>query len=49
LTNSTTQAHIQGFELTHPNTYSIYELLENMNGLILLFQSFRISMATGYP
>ena len=32
LTNSaTTQAHIQDFELVHPNIYPIYELLEHVN------------------
>jgi hypothetical protein len=33
LTNSATiQAQIQGFELAHPNIYSIYELLKHLKG-----------------
>jgi hypothetical protein len=41
LTNSdTTQDQIQGFEVA----YSIYELLEPVNGPVLLIQSSRISM-----
>jgi hypothetical protein len=34
-----TQAQIQGFELAHPNTYPIDELLECVKGLILQIQS----------
>lgn len=36
LTNSATiQAQIQGFGLTHPNIYHIYDLLEHMKELVL--------------
>ena len=36
LTNSdTTQAQIQGFELTHSNIYPIYEQLEHVKGPVL--------------
>lgn len=45
LTNSaTTQVQIQGFELTHPNSCSIYELLECVKGLALQIQSCQISI-----
>jgi hypothetical protein len=33
--------------LVHPNTYSIYELLEHVKGPVLQIQSFRISMKQG--
>jgi hypothetical protein len=47
-TNSaTTQAQIQGFELTHPNICMTYELLEHMKWLVLQIQSCRISNAQG--
>lgn len=36
VTNSTgTQAQIQGYESAQPNTYPIYELLEQVRGQIL--------------
>ena len=35
------------FELTHPNIYSIYELLEHVKGPVLQIQSCRISMTQG--
>lgn len=38
------QAHIQSFELAHPNIYTIYDLLECVKGLILWNQSRKISM-----
>ena len=39
-----TQAQIQGFELAHPNIYSIYELLECVKRPAPQIQSCRISM-----
>ena len=50
--SATTQAQIQGFELTHPNIYLICELLEPMKGPILQIKGCRISMTqatTAYP
>ena len=48
LTSSdTSQAQNQGFELTHPNIYSIYELLEPVKWWILLIQSSRTFMTQG--
>lgn len=41
------QAQIQGFDLTNPIIYPSYELLEQVNGSVLLFQSCRISMTQG--
>ena len=43
LTNSATQAQIQGFELAYSNIYPIYYLLEYVKGLVLQIQSCRIS------
>lgn len=49
MTNSaTTQAQIQGFELTHPNIYLRHELLECMKEPVLQIQSCRITMTTEY-
>ena len=45
--STTTQAPIQGFELTHPNIYPIYELLECVKDPVLQSQSCRISMTQG--
>lgn len=40
LTSSdTSQAQIQGFKLANPNIYSIYELLEYMEGPVLQIQT----------
>lgn len=48
LTNSaTTQAKICSFELAHPNTYTMYELLELMKELVLQNQSSRGSLTQG--
>lgn len=48
LTNSaTTQAQIQGLELTHPNIYLRHELLECVKEPILQIQSCRITMTQG--
>ena len=45
LTNlATTQAHIQGFELTHSNIYPIYDLLEHMKVAVLCNRRCRSSM-----
>ena len=41
---TTTQAQIQGFELTHPNIYPTYECWSMRRGQILQNQSCRISM-----
>jgi hypothetical protein len=41
---ATTQAHIQGFKLTHTNIYSVCELLELVKGPVLQNQSCRIFM-----
>jgi hypothetical protein len=38
---------IQSYELAHPKTYTICEPLELIKGLVLLFQSCRISMTQG--
>jgi hypothetical protein len=38
-----TQAKIQGFELTQPNVYPIYELLEQGKEAVLQIRSCRIS------
>ena len=35
MTSATTQAQIQGFELAHSNIYPIYELPEDVKGLVL--------------
>ena len=43
----TSQAQIQGFELTHPNIDPIDELLECMKGLFLQIQNYRISRTQG--
>lgn len=40
---ASTQAHIQGSELSHPN----HELLEKVKGLVLQIQSCRISTIQG--
>jgi hypothetical protein len=45
--STTTQAPIQGFELTHPNIYPIYELLESVKDPVLQSQSCRISRTQG--
>ena len=48
LTNSaTTQVQIWGFELSHPNNYPVYELLEHMKGLVLQNQSYEDLHDTG--
>ena len=48
LTNSaTTQAHTQGFELVHPSIYLIYEILEQVKGLVLKNHSYRKSLTWG--
>jgi len=45
MTNSATiQAQIQDFELTYPNIYPIYELLEHAKEQVLQIQSCRIFM-----
>ena len=41
---TSTQAQIQGFELTHPNIYPTYECWSMRRGQILQNQSCRISM-----
>lgn len=38
---------IQGSELAHPNIYSIDELLEHINGLVLQVQNFKLPMTQG--
>lgn len=38
---------IQGFELAQANIYPIYEMLEFLNGLVLLIQSCSISVTQG--
>lgn len=35
-------ADLLSFELTHPNTYPIYELLDGVKGLVLQIQSWRM-------
>lgn len=48
ISSAITQDQIQG----HPNTYSIYELLEHMKGQVLQNHSYRISMTAltaGHP
>ena len=48
LTNSdTTQAQIQGFELTHSNIYPIYEQLEHVKGPVLQQDIDRVAGAGG--
>lgn len=48
LTNSITQAQIQGFKLAHPNsTASINELLKCVKQPVLQIQKDRISMTQG--
>lgn len=42
-----TQVQIQGFGLVHLKIYTVYELLECMEGLVLLIQSYRISVTQG--
>lgn len=44
---TTHQVHIHSFELAHPNTYPIYDLLESMKGSVLWSHSCRISMTWG--
>lgn len=46
MTNSAT-TQIQGFEVTHPKTYFICELLNHVKGPVLQIQSCRISMTQG--
>lgn len=43
----TTQAHILGLELAHPNIYTIYDLLESVKGLVLQNGSHRVFMTWG--
>ena len=45
--SATTQAQIQGSEMAHLQISIICEGLGCMNGLVLLFQSCRISMTQG--
>ena len=35
INSATTQAQIQGLELTRPNSYPVYEPLEHTKGLVL--------------
>lgn len=45
LTNSaTTQAHIRGFELSHPNMFTIYNFMMPVKGLVLWDHNIRISI-----
>lgn len=47
-----TQAHNQGCEVAHSNTYLIYQILEHAKGLDLQSQSYKISVTqatVGYP
>ena len=44
---ATTQAQVQGSELTHPTIYISCEWLGCVKGTILLIQSCRISMTQG--
>jgi hypothetical protein len=46
-TSATTQAQIQGSELTHPQTFIICKWLGFMKGPVLLIQSCRLSMTQG--
>lgn len=41
--SDSTQAHIQGFQLAHPNIFLIYELLEHKKGPVLQIRSCRVS------
>ena len=45
--NNTDLAHTQDFELAHPNSYLIYDLLEHVKKLVLWNHSHRNSMTTG--
>jgi hypothetical protein len=45
--SATTQYQIQGFELAHPDIYTIYELPQYWKGMVLQTQSCRISMTQG--
>lgn len=45
--SDTSQAQIQGFELAHPNIYTIDGLLECVNGSIPQNQNYRISITQG--
>ena len=44
---ATNKALIWGFELSHPNNYPVYELLEHMKGLAWQSQSYRVSETQG--
>lgn len=44
---TTHQVHIHSFELAHPNTCPIYDLLESVKGSVLWSHSCRISMTWG--
>lgn len=45
--SNTSQAQVQGFELAHPDIYSVDELLGCMNEQVLQMQNYRISMTHG--
>ena len=44
ISSAITQAQIQGSELTYPQIYIIYERLGHLKALVLLIESFTISM-----
>ncbi|KAL6091725.1 hypothetical protein STEG23_016553 [Scotinomys teguina] len=44
---SLSHAQNQGYELAYPNIHPIYDLLEDVNRLVLQTQSYRISMTQG--